>query len=87
MVNLRCTSDGFDLGDNDITQLVYDAVVVDLKLVLVEHEYDKHGKLEKSELQPFMVTVVGKLSSSQAKLEEQVWSVALATSRPEFTRE
>ena len=41
MANLRCTSDGYDLGPNDIAQLVFEVVVIALRVVLVEHEYDK----------------------------------------------
>ena len=71
MANLRRSSNGRDLGDNDIAQLVYDAVVIALMVALAAHAYVKLEKLGQAELPPFTVPVSEKLSSSQAKMTEK----------------
>ena len=41
--NLRCSSSGSDLGVNDVAQLVFDAVVLAVRLVLVEQNLSNNA--------------------------------------------
>ena len=71
MASLRCSSGGCDLGGNDTAQLVYEAVVIAVKFVLVKHEYVKYDRPNQAELPPFFVRVLEKMSSSQANLQDK----------------